>query len=266
MKRRGYLLREFLLLLSLLLLVGCASLATGDRADEGLSAKSKANPLHSPYFIHVTDMHLHPDESHKSWQLLEKFVEQIQRMKHPPAFVANTGDTLWGQATVTSADALRPGWQRYQRIMSRLGVPLYDVIGNHDLSDSDKPRGGPGWGKELFEEFCGPRYQSFDWESWHIIILDQWLWPPLRADIDTEQFEWLRKDLAARAPGQTVLFLVHYRLPDYRLSGNKLAPILRKDLRYIELAGDDHTNSYWSSGNRHSYVTAAFSGTCILSS
>ena len=222
------------------------------------------------YFIHLTDLHLRRDES---WPALEKFVLQVNNMRPRPAFVVNGGDTVWGNLQVpTPPDELRPEWQRYQRIISSLSVPIYSVVGNHDTAHSDRSRGVPGWGKELFEEYCGPRFQSFDWQGWRVITLDQWAWPPegcgntnemghvLTSEIDDDQLQWLSKQLSLCRSGDRVLFLTHRRLHEFPLVMSKLSPMLREDLRYVELAGCDHLNSHWAGGNWHSYTTASFCG------
>ena len=226
--------------------------------------------MNRPYFVHATDMHMVID---KAWECLEAFVEQIGQMNPMPAFVVNTGDTAPGSLQIPSdPDELRGVYKRYAEIMKKLPVPLYNVMGNHDTTGSPRPIETIGWGKELFEEYFGPRYQSFDWEGWHFVGLDQFIWKrktadepgkpgySMTGDIDDEQLAWLKDDLKKCSPGQTVLIMVHHRLPDHVVSMEKIKSVLRDDLRYVELAGCDHQSSFHAGDNWESYTTGSFCG------
>jgi hypothetical protein len=150
-------------------------------------------------------------------------------------------------------------------------VPLYNALGNHDMTLCDLTPGDGQYGKALFEQYCGPRYQSFDWGDIHAVILDQWVIQPcndgdsllLTNDIDDTQLAWLRKDLASCQTGQTVMVFLHHLLMDYPDLFEKLtsAGILRDDLQYIEVAGCDHQNTFWELGeNWQGFTTGSFCG------
>jgi 3',5'-cyclic AMP phosphodiesterase CpdA len=90
-------------------------------------------------------------------------------------FAVNTGDFVsHGRANEYAA---------YQQMISKLKVPIYNVLGNHD---------GVGGGWRIFQKLFGALYYSFDYEGSHFVILNN----AFRESFDREQFEWLKNDLA----------------------------------------------------------------------
>jgi 3',5'-cyclic AMP phosphodiesterase CpdA len=96
-------------------------------------------------------------------------------------------------------------------------LPVEHCLGNHDiwgwnrrqsLASGREPRYGKRWAMDVLglEE----RYRSFDRAGWHFIVLDSTHahGESYRADLDPEQFEWLRADLRA-AGNRPVLILSH---------------------------------------------------------
>ena len=198
--------------------------------------------MNSDFFVHLTDTHL-TLSTDQGWDALERFVQQVNAMNPQPAFVVNTGDIVFASMKIRStAEEFFPVFERYQRIMSALSVPLYNALGNHDMTRCDLTPGEPAYGKVLFERFCGPRYQSFEWGDIHVVILDEWFITRNNADdellrtkdIDDAQLTWLKQDLTSCHPGQTVIFFLHHPVADCPNMFRKLHNVLRNDLHYTQ--------------------------------
>jgi len=222
----------------------------------------------SDFFVQLTDTHL-TASTEEGWLALARFVQQVKAMNPLPAFVVNTGDIVFASMRIEStAEELLPIFERYQRIMAELPVPLYNAVGNHDMTQCELTSGTASYGKVLFRKFCGPRYQSFDWGDTHVVILDEWIITRndtddgylLNNDIDDEQLTWLQRDLGACRKGQVVVFCVHHRIADYPALFGKLRGVLRDDLTYWEIAGCDHQNSFCRQDHWRTMTTASFCG------
>lgn len=231
------------------------------------------------FFVHVTDLHLHR-QTGIGWDALARFADQVRAMDPPPAFVVATGDIISASMSLTTQpDEVRDDFHRYSRVMRTLGVPVYHAVGNHDMTRTDRTPGTAEYGKALFETCGGPRYQSFDWQDRHAVVLDQWIVQPgepgddaetgdhaepqrlvLTHDMDQDQLAWLRADLGRCPAGQTVLVFAHHRLMDDPRLWAKLDAVLPSHLQYTEVVGCDHQNSFWSDGRWRSFVTASFCG------
>ena len=224
---------------------------------------------HRPFFVHVTDLHLRPDYIN-CWPMLDVFVKQINTMNPAPDFVMVTGDIIFGnmRQTTDPADAERD-YRHYADIMSGISVPVYHAVGNHDMVLDDRPVSTGPCCKTLFEKYCGKRYWSFDWGRYHCVILDQWLIKPfedgirVHHDMDDEQITWLADDLSTCPDDTEVLLFCHHHLqnPIHMDFWNRLKTTALPDrLRYTEIIGCDHMNSFWQQGNFTSHATVSLCG------
>ena len=220
------------------------------------------------FFIHITDLHL---DREKAWNALEEFVRQIGLMNPQPEFVVNGGDVIFGDMQLTMDPKQAEGdFRHYLEITSRLKAPLYNVLGNHDVVRSDGIPGTAEYTKEMYLSLVGRRYYSFDRLGIHFVALDTWIHTkekntpenaPFTMDgIDDEQIGWLRDDLAKCTPGEKVCFLSHHRVNGHTSVWDKVRPILRKDLQFVNLAGCDHRNTCWTDGEWQTFVTGSFCG------
>jgi hypothetical protein len=102
-------------------------------------------------------------------------------------------------------------FDEYDRAVSRMGVPFFQVVGNHDL-DMGAPtdRGSDA----TFSGRYGPRYYSFDRGAVHYVVLDDVFWygGDYIGYLDAEQLAWLEADLARIEPGRTVIVAQHIPL------------------------------------------------------
>jgi len=99
-----------------------------------------------------------------------------------------------------------------------VGIPWYNVIGNHDVNTDMKTR---ELINETFENHYGPSYYSFDRGQVHFVVLDNIGWGELtdqpgvfqfRAEFGKQQLEFLRRDLALIPDEQMVVLMMHVPL------------------------------------------------------
>ncbi len=116
-----------------------------------------------------------------------------------PLFGAGCGDLMFDDLTL---------FPEYERAVREMGVPFFQVIGNHDLVQeptSDEQSSA------TFARHFGPTYYSFDRGAIHYVVLDDVFWygSGYLGYLDERQQTWLRADLARIEPGRTVVVFVH---------------------------------------------------------
>ncbi len=103
------------------------------------------------------------------------------------------------------------------RSIALIGIPWYNVIGNHDINyDARSDRTSD----ETFERAFGPSYYSFDYGTVHFLVLDdiEWSFPDgaekgkYRGGLGKRQMQFIRNDLAVIPDDQLVVLLMHIPL------------------------------------------------------
>ncbi len=101
-----------------------------------------------------------------------------------------------------------------------LGIPWYNVIGNHDMNYDAKH---DDHSDESFERVFGPSYYSFDYGKVHFMVLDDVEWMiddkgegRYQGGLGREQMEFIRNDLELIPDDQLVVLLMHIPLNDVR--------------------------------------------------
>jgi hypothetical protein len=128
---------------------------------------------------------------------------------------ASFGVTL-GDIAFDDLDVFEP----QARVIAALGIPWYNVIGNHDLNyDAKNDRESD----ESFERVFGPAYYSFDHGPVHFLVLDdvEWLVDDngsgrYQGGLGRRQMDFIRRDLALIPPDQLVVLLMHIPLTGVR--------------------------------------------------
>lgn len=96
-----------------------------------------------------------------------------------------------------------------------IGIPWYNVIGNHDINLDAKNR---DHSNETFEETYGPTYYSFNYGQVHFIVLDNidYVGPNeqvkrmhYEARLGERQLEFVKNDLAMIPESQMVVLMMH---------------------------------------------------------
>lgn len=159
-------------------------------------------------FVQITDIHLDALEEHKIF--FEKALREINKIN--PAFVIATGDLVLEAESATISQA-KEWYDIYSDAIKNLDVPVFNMVGNHDVVGIHYKKDisiEPGYNKEMYRDYFGPTYYSFDWSSHHCIVLDpnEFLDGNQFYKIPDYQVEWLRKDLSYRE-GKPLLVFFH---------------------------------------------------------
>jgi hypothetical protein len=152
-------------------------------------------------------------------------------------------------------------YERHNRLMAMIGVPMWNVPGNHDLNYQSPDN---TYAVETFKSVFGPDYYSFEYGRVHVLALNNVEWRGsgngYRGFLHPKQLEWIRNDLADVPPDKLILIVTHIPLITYALDENgerykmgedvntvnfsELLEIL-KPFKYIYgIAGHDTSNSW----------------------
>jgi hypothetical protein len=161
----------------------------------------------------------------------------------------------------------------YERAVSEMGVPFFQVVGNHDMdfearTDEDATA--------TFSRHFGPRYYSFERGTVHYVVLDDVFWhgSDYIGYLDHDQLTWLANDLARVEPGRTVIVAVHIPVLGSRHVRDDLAKpepsmaiqnreVLYRLLEPYEahvLVGHTHEIEHLFEGGVHEHVCGAVCG------
>lgn len=126
-------------------------------------------------------------------------------------------DALFG---VTLGDVVYDDLSQFERLnraVALIGIPWYNVLGNHDINfdgDSDEHS------DETWERVYGPNYYSFDYGPTHFVVLDDVHWHAAQGEtrgrytgrFGEKQLKWLETDLAMVPKNQLVVLMMHIPL------------------------------------------------------
>jgi Icc protein len=231
--------------------------ATGHDLDFGLVSQ-QSEPPNEFVFVQMTDVHLDGQQEHL--QFFEQAVEEIGSLS--PDFVVSTGDLVIGAEEAEESQA-RVWYDAYSGTVEDFSMPLYNALGNHDVvgiyrdgaAETDQ-----GHNKEMYYEYFGPTYYSFDWGNYHCLVLD-----PNELDdgrqvyrIPDEQLEWLRGDLSHRESRPLLVFF-HEPTPSWENRAEVLN-ILADHGPTTLFAGHWHQDVLLSSQGFHEQATGALCG------
>ncbi len=128
---------------------------------------------------------------------------------------ASLGVTL-GDIAFDNLDVLKP----QARAIAVLGIPWYNVIGNHDINYDARD---DAHSDETFERHFGPAYYSFDHGPVHFIVLDdvEWLHEKdgkghYQGGLGTDQMAFISADLELIPQDQLVVLMMHIPLTGVR--------------------------------------------------
>ena len=166
---------------------------------------------------HFTDVHVQPERG--ASEGMTACLRHINALQDKPDILFNGGDAIF--------DGLEQNEQRTQlqwdiffdTLKRETKLPVRHCIGNHDvwgwLQDKSGAKGNEArYGKKWAVEVYGMpnRYYSFAQAGWHFIVLDSTQSRGnigYEARLDSEQYEWLRGELASVKPTTPVLIMSH---------------------------------------------------------
>ncbi|MCK5649954.1 MAG: calcineurin-like phosphoesterase C-terminal domain-containing protein [Gemmatimonadetes bacterium] len=162
----------------------------------------------------------------------------------------------------------------YLQGVSRMGIPFFQVLGNHD-EDQDSPTDEGS--TATFSSYFGPPYYSFDRGAVHYVVLDDVFWygTGYLGYMSADQLTWLENDLRHVEPGRPVIAIAHIPIlgsRHLRIGGRDPNPNIsvtnREELyRLLEpfqahiVTGHTHENEHVFEGGVHEHVVGAVCGT-----
>jgi hypothetical protein len=188
----------------------------------------------------------------------------VRELGTVPAFGVSCGDIMYDHLEL---------YPEYERGVSRMGIPFFQVVGNHDLDQEARTDEAS---TETFSRHFGPRYYSFDRGAVHYVVLDDVFWhgAGYMGYIDGPQLAWLKADLEHVEPGRPVVVCLHIPvLGSGHLREGRDAPELgvavanREALyRLLEpyaahiLTGHTHENDHGFESGVHEHVAGTVCG------
>ncbi|MFQ6078697.1 MAG: metallophosphoesterase family protein, partial [Thermodesulfobacteriota bacterium] len=165
----------FVGLLALILILGCA---TSNHPQ--ISTVESSSPTEKFSFVVLGDPHIRKNGGQR--ETLDRIIQEINLLA--PDFVVICGDLIHGPITPDSL--VQVAWDYFDSVMTRFQMPVYKVIGNHDVWDEPS--------EQIYKERYGKLYHSFSHKGSHFIILDSQV-QSSRYNVAGEQLQWLKKDL-----------------------------------------------------------------------
>lgn len=150
-------------------------------------------------------------------------------------------------------------YNRYNKVVSQIGIPFYNVAGNHDRNydASDDTHS-----LETFKSYFGPNYYSFEYGKVHFIVLDDVVHffekdkPKYKGKLTEKQLEWLKNDISLVDSEFLIVFTMHIpffyneenKQPSLNLEGGTELLEIVKDRKHL-LALSAHTHTI-----QHNYI------------
>ena len=125
--------------------------------------------------------------------------EVVRGQEGAPVFGVSVGDIMFDDLSL---------YPRYEEAVSKMGVPFFQVVGNHDLNFEGATDAAS---TETFRSRFGPAYYSFERGAVHYVVLDDVFWNHDRyfGYLGAGQLQWLEQDLARVEAGRPVVVFLH---------------------------------------------------------
>lgn len=158
------------------------------------------------------------------------------------AFGVTLGDILFDDLSL---------FDSFNHTLGRIGIPWYNVIGNHDINfaaDRDEDS------DETYERVYGPAYFSFDYGGVHFIVVDDVHWMTdgdrrfYRSGLSDAQLDFIENDLKTVPQDQLVVAMMHIPLvkstPWLEPKRERLFRILETREHCMSLSGHTHHHEH----------------------
>jgi hypothetical protein len=155
------------------------------------------------------------------------------------AFGVTLGDIVFDDLTV---------FEPLNRTIALLGIPWYNVIGNHDINYD---AAGDVHSDETFERIYGPAYYAFEYGPTHFIVLDniEWYVEPAtgqgkyRGGLDQQQLAFVQNDLASLPADQLVVLMMHVPLTKVH-NQQQLYRLIERRPFCLSISGHQHYHEH----------------------
>lgn len=191
---------KILVVISLVVIgFSCNDKSPKEAADKGFS------------FVLANDVHLQPEKNAP-----EGFAQAIDSINAlNPDFVITGGDLINDALAVShsEADSL---YTMYLDLEKRFNMPVYNVVGNHDLyglyAKSGANPNHPDYGKKMFENRISKSYYTFEHKEWQFFVLNSVSESrPGRyfGEIDRVQMQWIADELKSIDKHRPMMLVSH---------------------------------------------------------
>jgi hypothetical protein len=177
-----------------------------------------------------------PETGQELGYFIEKFLPEV--IGTDAAFVTQLGDNMFDNLGI---------YPTMNRAMGRIGVPIRNIYGNHDMNFDAKEHVDAD---DHFNSLFGPSHYSFEVGGVHFVALNTVYWQgdEYRGEIDPRQLEWLANDMQHVPEDALVVLLMHIPLrrgdENVIIGVDKLMEILNGRERVLALSGHWHRNLY----------------------
>lgn len=170
--------------------------------------------------------------------VLPEIVKWVGEELAQPVYGISLGDLVWDNM---------PYHAVYKEEMRKLGVPIFQVIGNHDHDQAVKDDAGAA---HSFEASFGPAYYSCNIGDCHLVVLDDVLYTGSKnytGALTEEQLAWLEQDLRYVPKDKLILLGVHIptsrrNRPTTTITGSRELYALLEGYDVRILSGHSHNN------------------------
>jgi hypothetical protein len=121
---------------------------------------------------------------------LKRAVYEINQLN--PEFVIHIGDMVEGYTR--NIDLWVQECEEFKSIMNRLRMTWYPTTGNHDVISASRDPNDRTF-EELYKQYFGPLYYSFDYKNSHFICLYTDEGQQSQVTFSDKQLQWLADDL-----------------------------------------------------------------------
>ncbi len=187
-----------------------------------------------------------------------------EALGRPQAFGMACGDIMYDDL---------PLFPDYEEGVSRMGVPFFQVVGNHDL-DMDRPTNEGS--TDTFSRHFGPPYYSFDRGAVHYVVLDDVFWhgTGYLGYLGADQLRWLENDLRHVESGRPVILAAHITIlgsrhqregrehpsPGISVANRRALYRLLEPYQAHILTGHTHEREHVFAAGTHEHVCGAVCG------
>lgn len=123
--------------------------------------------------------HLRGNSDPELYPRLDEVIAELKR--HKPDLLFLTGDIIWGSIpkALTDRKAVIAQWERVDRKLATLGIPIYRVPGNHDIHDPVT--------RDVFFERYGTLPRAVDFRGSRFLLLNTTFTPTGNAPVPSAQ-------------------------------------------------------------------------------
>jgi len=147
-------------------------------------------------------------------------------------------------------------YERHNRLMSQIGIPIWNVPGNHDLN-LESPN--YQYATQTFKSVFGPDYYSFDYGQVHFLALNnvgfKGKGKGYVGHIDAKQMKWIENDLKDVSSDKLIMIITHIPLITYAdhrtfhslvntINFDELLRVLKRFQYVYTISGHDTSNSW----------------------